>query len=107
MFRSYLRSLANWSPLGRSTRQEYWHFILEQLLIMGGLIVLGLITELISITFGLALLWFFITGWPWIAISSRRFHDAGRSGWLVLILGLTWIIAATAESDGPNQHDRE
>lgn len=76
---------------GRSRRSEYWYFVLFCLLIVG---VLGLLDALfgtylqapqvrriglLSGLFSLAMLV------PTLAVSCRRLHDTGRSGWWLLI----------------------
>ncbi len=66
---------------GRSRRSEYWYFVLGQL-------ILGLIAGVIDRAIGIGLvggvvsLALFIPG---IAVSVRRLHDIGRSGWWLLI----------------------
>jgi uncharacterized membrane protein YhaH (DUF805 family) len=67
---------------GRARRSEYWFFFLFNFLIA---LVLGLIDEavgfsLFSLIYGLAV---FVPG---IAVSVRRLHDTGRSGWWLLLL---------------------
>jgi uncharacterized membrane protein YhaH (DUF805 family) len=79
---------------GRSTRSEYWYFVLFSLLIS---IVLTLIDNtvinpslgiasqeavqggILSTVFALALLL------PHIGVSIRRLHDIGKSGWWLLL----------------------
>lgn len=67
---------------GRTTRKEYWMFILFYLIfsvvlaIVDG--VLGI--QLLGLIFSLALLV------PSIAIAARRLHDTGRTGWWQLIV---------------------
>lgn len=92
---------------GRARRQEYWMFTLVASLIYLGLVVLGLAmdTELPELLFALAIL---LPSW---AVSVRRLHDTGRSGWWVLI-GLVpcvgsivmIIFAATEGERGENQY---
>ncbi|KFG02549.1 membrane protein [Streptomyces scabiei] len=66
---------------GRARRQEYWMFTLIASLIYLGLVVLGLVmdTEVPELVFVAAI---FL---PSLAVSVRRLHDIGRSGWWVLI----------------------
>ena len=66
---------------GRSTRAEYWFamlFVLIASIVLSVLSVLGL--PYISTLFSIAV---FLPG---LAICFRRFHDAGQSGWLVILL---------------------
>ncbi len=76
---------------GRSTRQEYWMYVLVYVIIA---IVLGVIegvlhTRFLGIVLTLALLL------PSLSVSARRLHDTGRSGWwqlLNLIPLVGWIV---------------
>ena len=67
---------------GRATRSEYWYFILINA-------VIGVILTVIDQAIGANLLYtiyslaLFI---PSIAVTTRRLHDAGKSGWWQLIL---------------------
>jgi uncharacterized membrane protein YhaH (DUF805 family) len=77
---------------GRATRQEFWMFMLWSNLVTIAGAVVGSIAFGTSITeqdplsalLCLALLI------PWIAITTRRLHDIGRTGWWQL-LALTII----------------
>ena len=65
---------------GRSTRSEYWYFILFYYL-------LGIIVEWITLShtpaIGILLeVVFFI---PMISLGTRRMHDVGKRGWWLLI----------------------
>lgn len=92
---------------GRARRQEYWMFTLISSLIYLGLVVLGLArdTEMPELVFFAAI---FL---PSLAVSVRRLHDTGRSGWWVLI-GLvpcvgtivTIIFMATEGERGENRY---
>ncbi len=78
---------------GRSRRSEYWWVFLAYMIVIvaaallivliggGGesLNILGLILS------GLLLLAALAVMVPWIALSVRRFHDLGQTGWLVLV----------------------
>ena len=72
-----LRKYADFS--GRASRPEYWWFLVPTLLagVMGGLPMLALVV-------------------PGLAVTVRRLHDVGRSGWWALLpwaLGVPfWIV---------------
>ena len=71
------------SPNGRIGRQAYW---------IGWLALFGVNALLFWVPF-LSL----VTVYCWICISSKRFHDVGRSGWLAAIpvtLGIVVPIGA-------------
>jgi uncharacterized membrane protein YhaH (DUF805 family) len=52
-----------------------------------------------------------LTLWPWIAVSVKRFHDRGRSGWFLLIalipfFGALWLLIELGflrGTPGPNR----
>jgi uncharacterized membrane protein YhaH (DUF805 family) len=67
---------------GRARRKEYWMFFLFNLLIAIGIAIIESIIGtggILGIIFSLAMLV------PGIAVTVRRLHDTGRSGWWVLI----------------------
>ncbi|WP_299779730.1 DUF805 domain-containing protein [uncultured Formosa sp.] len=93
---------------GRARRQEYWMFVLINMIISWSLslfdYVLG--TSFFAIISGLYSLAVIIPG---IAVSVRRLHDVGKSGWYLLlslipIIGWIWllILMVTDGESGPN-----
>lgn len=69
---------------GRARRKEFWCFVLFNIILW---IVLGQIFGLINrpeMDVFLKLL-AFATILPWLAVSVRRMHDIGKSGWFLLI----------------------
>jgi uncharacterized membrane protein YhaH (DUF805 family) len=85
----YLAVLQNYAGFGgRARRMEYWMFVLINLIIGIVLDVLGAwmkVFTIVGLLYGLATLI------PALAVSVRRLHDTGRSGWWVLI-GLIPIV---------------
>ena len=91
----------------RSTRSEYWYWALFALLAN---IVAGIADSavgsvgIVSLAVGLAILL------PGLAVSVRRMHDIGKSGWhllwvLVPLLGVIYLIYLfVQQSQGPNQY---
>ncbi|GGT79803.1 MULTISPECIES: DUF805 domain-containing protein [Streptomyces] len=74
---------------GRARRKEFWMFTLFSVIIS---IVLSVIDgvlgmQLLSLIYSLAVLI------PTLAVSVRRLHDTGRSGWWILI-GLIPLVGA-------------
>ena len=73
---------------GRSRRSEYWYFVLINTLIIWGIILI----EFALGTYGiLAALYSLGVIVPAFAVTVRRLHDTGRSGWSIL-LGLIPVI---------------
>ncbi|WP_151813863.1 DUF805 domain-containing protein [Acinetobacter ursingii] len=67
---------------GRARRSEFWFFQLFCLLATLIFAYAGSKSELMDM---LGILFFFATLLPIIAVTVRRLHDVGRSGWLVLV----------------------
>jgi uncharacterized membrane protein YhaH (DUF805 family) len=98
---------------GRAQRKEYWMFFLFNIIIA---ILLGIIEVVIGISpdadesilaniYSLAILL------PSLAVSVRRLHDIGRSGWWLLIgliplIGVIvlFVFAVQDGQPGPNQY---
>src|SRR5438105_5639572 len=79
-YMAVLRKYAEFS--GRARRREYWTFALISFLIGCALGVIGALVHglaFLSWVYSLAVLV------PSIAVSVRRLHDTGRSGWWLLI----------------------
>lgn len=70
---------------GRASRSEYWWFFLAYLIVAIVAIVGRLINQYIPIAVILVVLL------PLMAVTVRRLHDIGKSGWMILI-GLIPII---------------
>ncbi|HCC50725.1 MAG TPA: DUF805 domain-containing protein [Porphyromonadaceae bacterium] len=92
---------------GRSRRKEFWFFLLINGAIgyLLGLITgsLGMAGMIIQAVFGLAILV------PAIAVSIRRLHDIGKSGWWVFIncvplIGSIWFIVLVAKDSVPGKN---
>ena len=79
---------------GRASRSEYWwaylgYFVIATVLqifaIIGGIILIDA-GELALLPTLIALVGIFALIIPTIAVSVRRMHDTGKSGWMLLIL---------------------
>jgi uncharacterized membrane protein YhaH (DUF805 family) len=89
--RWYLKVLRDFGTLsGRASRQELWMFVLVNSLVSLALIAVDRATGL-TFTFGHRGMGFLqgfygiVTAFPYIAVSVRRLHDIGRSGWFFLV----------------------
>lgn len=58
---------------GRASRSEYWWFVL--VFVVPAFVVTDLVREIAWLIVTLALML------PYVAVSFRRLHDVGRSGW--------------------------
>jgi uncharacterized membrane protein YhaH (DUF805 family) len=99
---------------GRARRSEYWYFALMNIII---LIVAAVLDNLLGTTFGIlpygylylvVALAVFIPG---LAVSVRRLHDVGKSGWfyfivLIPLVGAVWLLVLffTEGNQGENQY---
>lgn len=76
---------------GRAGRREYWMFVLVSFVIaiaisVGlGIVASADVASIVSLVYALAVLL------PSIAVSVRRLHDIGRSGWWLLIALVPFI----------------
>ena len=76
---------------GRSSRYDYWSFMLVNTVIVTGFEVLELLSPLFltpRIIYGLVV---FI---PAFAILSRRLHDIGKSFWLIFIIFMLMLLGS-------------
>ena len=78
---------------GRARRKEFWMFVLFNFVIAAAL---GLVGRVIGLGGALQALYSLGVLIPGLAVSVRRMHDAGRSGWWLLIAFVPfigWLIA--------------
>lgn len=82
---------------GRATRRQFWYFwLIDTVLWLGIHLVDGRLgTEIPEIVYGVA------TFLPSLAVTIRRLHDTGRSGWWFLVsiipfVGSVWLLVMLA-----------
>lgn len=113
----YLMALKKYAVFsGRSRRKEYWMFCLFSFIFaIAAMILDGVLGTAAGLGYGLIYLVYALAVLiPSIAVSVRRLHDVGKSGWFILIglipiIGAIWlIILVCTDSDagvtkyGPN-----
>lgn len=76
-----LKNYANFN--GRARRTEYWMFVLFNAIIGITLSVLSNFVSAISILY---IIYSFAVLVPGIAVTTRRLHDIGKSGWMQLFI---------------------
>lgn len=79
----YLNVLKNYVGFqGRSRRKEYWMFFLVNTIIS---LILSILERILHIPPFLTGLYSLAVLLPSLAVSVRRLHDTGKSGWWILI----------------------
>jgi len=104
----YLQALRKYAEFsGRARRTEYWMFVLFNVLASGALSVLEALAfngpGVLSGLYSLAVLV------PSLAVSVRRLHDTGRSGWWLLIalvplLGVVVLLVFAVQDGQPGDN---
>jgi len=111
----YLKVLKQYAYFnGRARRKEYWMFVLFNMIfaIVAMILdnVLGIAIEGVGYgpLYGLYALVILIPG---LAVSVRRLHDVGKSGWMILItliplIGAIWLLVlmVTDSDSGENEY---
>jgi uncharacterized membrane protein YhaH (DUF805 family) len=97
----YLAVLQNFANFkGRARRSEYWYFVLFNIIFsialgfVGGLIHFPLISTIYSLVMII----------PSLAVGVRRMHDAGKSGWFLLIPIYNLVLALTEGEANDNAY---
>ncbi|AXY02541.1 DUF805 domain-containing protein [Vibrio alfacsensis] len=115
MFDWYYKVILNYTVFsGRARRLEYWYFTLVNVLVN---LVMAIIDRLIGLVvhienfgfFGMIYALFIMI--PSIAVTVRRLHDSGRTGWwaliaLVPIIGIVVLLYFLVQDseEGSNQY---
>lgn len=111
----YLKVLKQYADFsGRARRTEYWMFTLFNIIIM---IIAAVIDNVTGLTAGklpygvFYFLYALAVLIPGLAVSVRRLHDVGKSGWMILIaliplIGAIWLLVLmfTDSNAGDNQY---
>ncbi|MDP3917869.1 MAG: DUF805 domain-containing protein [Candidatus Woesebacteria bacterium] len=88
---------------GRSSRKQYWMFVLFNFIIS---LVLVLVEVLLGIDSNSVLsnIYSMAVLIPSIAIGVRRMHDLDKSGWFLLIPIYNFILTLTKGTEGDNEY---
>jgi uncharacterized membrane protein YhaH (DUF805 family) len=95
--------LAPWKKFatfsGRASRQEYWTFVLLNVVIYVALFILAT-----QISFFGILAIIFLVAWilPTLAVGARRLHDVNHSGWWLLLSPVALIFSLMPGTSGQN-----
>ena len=81
---------------GRASRSEYWFAYLSFMVAVVGMFTLTLVTlfvvEALATVMGLLTFGLYIGGFlPLLAVSVRRLHDLGKSGWMMLVMFIPFV----------------
>ena len=115
--RWYLKVLKHYADFsGRARRKEYWMFVLFNTIFA---IITAILDNVLGLTSGqlpygvLYFLYMLAVLIPGLAVSVRRLHDVGKSGWMILIslipiIGTIWLLVlmVTDSNTGENQYGK-
>lgn len=107
--KEYIDVLKKWKDFdGRARRREYWMFVLFMAIFA---IVVGIIDGILGTVCVFVGLYYLAMLLPMIAVSVRRMHDIGKSGWwlfitFVPVIGSLWYLFLTIQDgqSGSNQY---
>ncbi|MBP6313821.1 MAG: DUF805 domain-containing protein [Flavobacteriales bacterium] len=107
----FLKALKQYADFStRARRKEYWMFVLFNILVT---VVAMILDNVLGLTmspeipygpfYGLVALALLVPG---LAVSVRRLHDVGKSGWMLLvglipIIGAIWLIVLALRDGAP------
>jgi uncharacterized membrane protein YhaH (DUF805 family) len=106
----YLEVLKKYAVFqGRARRKEYWMFNLFNIIIA---MVIGFVTGVVDVVFEVGVMLNLATSViyslailiPATAVSIRRMHDLGRSGWWILVPVVNLIFMFFDSQPGDNEY---
>jgi len=109
----YLKVLKNYAVFrGRARRKEYWMFVLFYLIFAIVAVILDNVlgTAIENIGYGLFyILYVLAVLIPYLAVTVRRLHDVGKSGWMILIaliplIGSIWLLVLMCIDSNPGEN---
>ena len=98
---------------GRARRTEYWMFVLFNIIFAIVALVLDNILGTASEELGYGLLYSLFSlaiVLPTLAVTVRRLHDVGKSGWwifisLIPLIGGIWLFVLTVTDSQPGENE--
>lgn len=119
--KEYVKAIKNYTNFkGRSSRRDYWMFFLMSTLFA---ITCAILDNVLGITINMSTAYgeqsglygyiYFLYGifafLPNLAAVVRRLHDAGKSGWMFLVIliplaGPIWLIVLLCTDSDPNMN---
>jgi len=95
----FLSCLINYIAFkGRARRSEYWFFTVFNFLFSIIFTLIGMLNDIIY----LGLIYNVFMLLPSLSVGVRRMHDAGKSGWFLLVPIYNLILAFTEGDKGDN-----
>ncbi len=82
---------------GRASRSEFWYFVLFNILVSIPVSIVGVIIGCLfskgpeSVMTALLVIYSLAVLIPSIAVTVRRLHDSGKSGWLYLLILIPYL----------------
>ena len=100
----YIKVLKQYSDFkGRARRKEFWIFFLFNILISYSIVFLNMGFEIPELSL-LSVIYSFGVLIPSIAVTVRRLHDVGKSGWFILIPIYNLVLFCTIGNKGGNKY---
>lgn len=110
----YLKVMKQYADFnGRARRKEFWMFVLFNIIfaIVATMIDGGLGTNMAPLPYGyIYIAYCLVTFIPGLAVSVRRLHDVGKSGWwifiaLVPLIGAIWLLVLYCTDSQPGDNE--
>jgi len=109
----YLKVLTNYADFsGRARRQEYWMFVLFNIIFTFVAIALDNLLGIAFLEFygAIYLIYMLAMIIPSLAVMVRRLHDVGKSGWWILIsfipiVGSIWLLVLFFTDSVPGENE--
>ncbi|MBC7195893.1 MAG: DUF805 domain-containing protein [Deferribacterales bacterium] len=109
----YLKCLKQYAVFsGRARRKEYWMFTLFNIIFAIVAMIIDNVVGTASPELGYGVfysLYGLATFIPGLAVSVRRLHDVGKSGWMILIaliplIGAIWLLVLMVTDSNPGEN---